>query len=552
MMVDSATSKNTIPLKNVTNNHHHNCQISSNSSIDYSDDGGDGNQASSFQSPKVPNLPASILYHQIAPWVQDRKTWNALCQVNKEVWETFRNASTSCSNPPPWPCPKRFRVGCRAWSVAVCPSGETISCGTEHGTIHVWNCHTGQRTCLKGHEGRVNCIAYSSYLSNKVLASAGDDRTVRIWMSSDVTETDHTTQDDTPSSYSVSISSSSSSAAAASSSSSSSSSSFRCIQVLNGHVNAICSIAFGQHQLYRCSHRPNEQPHLVPMLASASLDQTIRVYRLQDSNRTADRFYLECVAIWNPQQRAVLSLAFTPPSFSTTTSTTSLQSGGIWLASGGSQEQLCVWDISTFLSKHDDDPTATGTRHPTTMVQQPLSQNDIRHVCLQGTQGDIRAVDFSRTFHHCPPSPLPPRHHHHHQEAELPLLVAFSSGSVIRIYNFVTEQWFLLKGHLSNVRSIVFGTTTTTTTTKSTANNTTPSTNVPPLLLATKTILASACTSGSIRLWHVEEGICLKKWNGHSDFIVSSLSISLNGQMLVSAGSDGTIALWNIPPSIHG
>lgn len=62
--------------------------------------------------------------------------------------------------------------------------------------------------------------------------------------------------------------------------------------------------------------------------------------------------------------------------------------------------------------------------------------------------------------------------------------------------------------------------------------------------------LASACSSGTIRLWRVQDGLCLKKFVGHYDFIVCALAFppinQCNGRSLLSAGSDGTIALWTV------
>jgi WD40 repeat protein len=129
-----------------------------------------------------------------------------------------------------------------------------------------------------------------------------------------------------------------------------------------------------------------------------------------------------------------------------------------------------------------------------------LKDGSCQTIC-ENVGGDIRGIHFSRNF------------------------IAFCCGSNVRIQPLRCDgeeeapPSLVLKGHHSNIRSICIS--------------------------HDDKILASACSSGMIRLWRVQEGLCVDKFNAHNNFLVSSLSFASTGRTLLSSGSDGTIALWN-------
>jgi WD40 repeat protein len=71
------------------------------------------------------------------------------------------------------PPPYRSRVG-------LAPDGKTLASASEDKTIKLWQVATGEELLiLKGHEKRVNAVAFSA--DGRTLASGDHGGTVRLW-----------------------------------------------------------------------------------------------------------------------------------------------------------------------------------------------------------------------------------------------------------------------------------------------------------------------------------------------------------------------------------
>lgn len=60
-----------------------------------------------------------------------------------------------------------------------------------------------------------------------------------------------------------------------------------------------------------------------------------------------------------------------------------------------------------------------------------------------------------------------------------------------------------------------------------------------------RSIVASGSDDGTIELWDVKSGACLKNFTEHKN-TVRSVAFSADGLMLASGSEDETIKLWNI------
>jgi hypothetical protein len=78
----------------------------------------------------TPTVPINLISHLILPFLQDRRTWNAVCGANKELYEAGMRIT------PPWPATK-LRMGNNVFALKFSPCGSFLAAGACSSAIPV-------------------------------------------------------------------------------------------------------------------------------------------------------------------------------------------------------------------------------------------------------------------------------------------------------------------------------------------------------------------------------------------------------------------------------
>ncbi len=361
-------------------------------------------------------------------------------------------------------------------SVAISPDGKTLASASDDKTIKLWNLQTQTEIkTLTGHSNAVYSVAFSP--DGKTLASASSDKTIKLWNLQTQPEI-KTLTGHKDSVNSVAISPDGKTLASASDDKTIKLWNLQTqteIKTLTGHKDSVNSVAIS----------PDGKT-----LASASSDKTIKLWNLQtqteiktltghsnavysvafsrDGKTLASASYDKTIKLWNLQTQteiktltghsnSVWSVAFSPD--------------GLTLASVSSDTTIKLWNLQT--------QTAIKT--------------------LTGHRNKVYSVAFS---------------------PDGKTLASASSDKTIKLWNLQTQTEIkTLTGHSSSVNSVAFSPDGKT--------------------------LASASSDKTIKLWNLQTQTEIKTLTGHSDS-VWSVAFSPDGKTLASASHDGTIKLWNL------
>ncbi|OBT40523.1 hypothetical protein VE00_09007 [Pseudogymnoascus sp. WSF 3629] len=297
--------------------------------------------------------------------------------------------------------------------VAFSHDSRLLASASDDNTVKVWDAATGtlQQT-LEGHSGSVSSVAFSH--DSKLLASASDDNTVKVWDAATGTLQ----------------------------------------QTLEGHSGSVSSVAFS---------------HDSRLLASASYDKTVKVWdaatgTLQqtleghsdavssvafshDSRLLASASYDNTVKVWDA---ATGTLQQTLEGHSGSVSSVAFSHDSKLLASASHDNTVKVWDAATgtlqqMLEGHSDWVSSVAFSHDSRLLASASYDNTVKvwdaatgtlQQTLEGHSGAVRSVAFSH---------------------DSKLLASASDDKTVKVWDAATgtlQQ--TLEGHSSWGRSVAF------------------------------------------------------------------------------------------------
>jgi WD40 repeat protein len=466
------------------------------------------------QHQQIPVIPSIILMENIASYVNERLVWNVMATLNRECYAISKNLIHLLYRP--WPRirwraglttpkkqnqqkeqpqqPQRRRVA-RGVQVSTRPCtvafGEDfLCCGTNQGDILVWKVHeNGSKRLLQGHCGRVNSVqCYHDWL-----VSAGDDTAIRIWNVR------------TMSCESI---------------------------IVTGHGSSITSVAIlpfdDAQRKYGSNNDDKISSSSCMLVATASMDCDVRLFAVYYEG-TKVIFTRHLTTFTGPEliQGPIYSIVMYK------------KDKRHYLISGGLIGRLRLWDIDSsiagiigsggsYCAEHNTNPPEKTNNATTTTIGTTVTTTAYRNKCIFKYDGAVKSIvisrdknriaaAFGRTVCYGTISDDPFYLDQNYNTMMTNELIVENETNYEETIDNGNNDWRVLKGHSGDIRSIDFS-------------------------LDGKSI-ASACTDGSIRLWELGDGTWKRKWKAHNGFMVCSLAISPDGQCLLSAGSDGTIAI---------
>jgi WD40 repeat protein/energy-coupling factor transporter ATP-binding protein EcfA2 len=339
------------------------------------------------------------------------------------------------------------------FSVAFSPDGHTLASASDDRTVRLWDIGDPHRpaplSTLTGHIDTVRSVTFSP--DGHTLTSASDDRTVRLWDIGDPHQP-------------------------------------VALGTLTGHTSSVFSVAF------------SPDGHT---LASASDDRTVRLWDIGDPHQPV------ALGTLTGHIDTVRSVAFSPD--------------GHTLASASDDQTARLWDVR---DPHHPAPLSTLTGHTSSLYSVAFSPDghtlasasndrtarlwDLPGPIVTGHTNAVRSVAFSPDGH---------------------TLATASNDQTARLWDLRDPHQLTplstLTGHTSTLHSVAFS----------------PDGHT----------LGTASDDRTVRLWDVDDPhhpALLGTLTGHTN-IVRSVAFSPDGRTLATASNDHTARLWDIHDPYH-